>query len=237
MTENSTGSRVFNIQKQRLCEQIVHQIEQDIIGGHLSPGEALPAEKVLVTQFGVSRTVIREAINKLTTKGLIRVTHGKGAVVAPKKDWNVIDAGLLKGLGNSLPELLELRKILEVEAAGLAAERATDDDLQAIGQAIQRYEATLGDAEKRLMADIDFHAAIINATKNNLLAVVLEPVAELLRSSRMATLGAPSGMEKSRVAHARIWDALQKKDAIQARRAMRQHLDEVAADFKAVGIQ
>lgn len=229
-------SRAGEIRRQRLCEQVANKIEEDIIKGDLSPGDELPSERVLVAQFGVSRTVIREAINRLSTKGLIHVVQGKGATVASTEDWNVIDISLLNGLGHSLLELLELRSILEVEAAGLAAERATDEALQAMTEATQRYEGALDDIEERVQADIDFHAEIVRATGNSLLTVILEPVGELLRSSRRATLGAPRGREKSRVAHRKIWEALHKRDSFWAREAMRQHLAEVEEDFRSVGI-
>jgi GntR family transcriptional repressor for pyruvate dehydrogenase complex len=236
MPETFSTTRAAEISRQRLCEQVAGRIEEDIINGHLSPGDELPSERVLVAQFGVSRTAIREAINTLSTKGLIRVMQGKRATVAPKEDWNVLDIGLLNGLSHSLLELLELRKILEVETAGLAAERATDEHLQAMAEAIQRYEEASNDIETRVQADIDFHAAIVKASGNSLLTVILEPVGELLRSSRRATLGAPGGREKSRVAHRKIWEALRTRDSFGARKAIRQHLAEVEEDFRAVGI-
>jgi GntR family transcriptional repressor for pyruvate dehydrogenase complex len=236
MVQTCGLSRVGEIQRQRLCEQVAKMIEEDIVAGRLIPGSNLPPERVLIAQFGVSRTVIREATNILSTKRLIRVVHGKGTVVASKEDWNIIDINLLGGFKQSLLALLELRKILEVEAAGLAAERATDVDLQAIAKAIQTYEEVLHETEKRVQADIEFHAAIVKATGNGLLSVVLEPVAELLRSSREATLSAPGGNQKTKIAHRAILVALQKRDSFEARKAMRQHLAEVEEDFRAVGI-
>lgn len=224
------------IRRDRLYEQVARQIEEGIIKGYLKPGEGLPPERDLVTQYGVSRTVIREAINSLSTKGLVRVVHGKGVSVAPMEDWKVLDAGLLSALSHSLAELLELRKILEVEAAGLAAERATDQDLQAISTALDTYEKAFNNVEERVQADIDFHAAISRATENHLLSIILEPLGELLRSSRKATLGVPAGAEKSRVAHNRICEAIRRRDAAGARQAMRQHLNEVEEDFRTAGI-
>jgi GntR family transcriptional repressor for pyruvate dehydrogenase complex len=233
---DANGNRTGEIARQSLAKQVAAQLRDDIVRDYLHAGEPLPSEKVLATQFGVSRTVIREALNQLATKGLVNVVHGKGSTVAAKDVWHIVDTELLKGLGHSPFELIELRKILEVEAAGLAADRATDEDLQAIGEAIRRYEEAFEHPERRLEADIDFHAAIIRSTKNRLLAIVLEPVSELLRSSRMITLSVPSGAAKSRAAHRRVWEALQQRNAVKARQAMCQHLEEVMEDLRAAAV-
>ncbi len=224
------------IRRERLYEQVARQIEKNIANGHFRPDEQLPPERDLVAQYGVSRTVIREAINSLSIRGLVRVVHGKGAIIAPVEEWKIFDAKLLPVLSRSLKDLLELRKILEVEAAGLAAERGTEEDLQEISSSLKRYEEAFNDVEKRLQADIDFHSAISRATENHLLPIILEPLSELLRSSRKSTLGVPEGAEKSRTAHIRICEAIKKKDAPQARQAMREHLREVEEDLKKAGI-
>jgi DNA-binding FadR family transcriptional regulator len=237
MSHLSRTSRASEIQRQRLGEQVAAKIAEDITSGSLGSGDSLPSERELVAQFGVSRTVIREATSRLSAKGLIHVVHGKGASVASSDNWKVIDVGLLDALEHSLVELLEVRRILEMEVVALAAERATDDDIQSMADAIERYDDALEDIERRVQADMDFHAAIVKACGNSLFPVILEPISELLRSSRQATLGAPMGRRKTQVAHRRILDAIKSRNQVLARQAMHQHLDEVQEDLLTVGIE
>src|SRR5437867_6597662 len=114
----------------------------DIVSEERAPGERLPPEADLALEFGVSRGVAREAIRGLEERGLVRVKHGRGSTVTPRQSWNVLDPDVLAALLQSedrsdlVSELLETRKLIEVECAGLAAERATEEDLAMIAGAL-----------------------------------------------------------------------------------------------------
>src|ERR671938_942803 len=128
----------------RLHEHLMRVLIADIVGGRLAEGDPLPRETSLATQFGVSRGVARECIRGLEERGLVRVKHGRGATVTPDDRWNVFDPEVLGALldghqgADILGEYLQCRRILEVEAAGLAAERATEADLAALADAFAR---------------------------------------------------------------------------------------------------
>src|SRR6266566_353562 len=132
----------------RLHERIREDLIGEIVGGRIKPEGSLPREADLVDRFGVSRGVVREAIRGLEERGLVKVKHGVGATVTEPDNWAVIDRDVLTALIQSphsaevLAEYLQARRILEVEAAGLAAERATPDHLTALSDAFARMTET-----------------------------------------------------------------------------------------------
>src|SRR3954452_25409354 len=128
--------------RKRLYESVVQQIVRQIVHGALKPGTALSIEPVLAQEFGVSRTVIREAMRVLVSKGLLRVKHGSGMWMHGPENWNHLDPLILfeqvrAGQDNGLlVELIELRRLLEPEAAAWAAERRTADNLAVLHAAL-----------------------------------------------------------------------------------------------------
>ncbi|HEX6390423.1 MAG TPA: FCD domain-containing protein, partial [Solirubrobacteraceae bacterium] len=171
----------------------------DIVAGEIPEGTKLPKEIDLTEQFGVSRGVIRESLRTLEERGVIAVRHGSGAVVQPSQRWHVLDADVLAamletpGTANVLGEFIEARRMLEVQAAGLAAERATDQDIESLTQAFtqmraaaERERPTRATEELYHQADLDFHAALLDASKNRVLSRMLRPVRAALAEARRA---------------------------------------------------
>jgi DNA-binding FadR family transcriptional regulator len=148
-------------------------LTSEIVAGARPEGEMLPREVDLAEEFDVSRGVARETIRAMEERGLISVTHGKGATINSPQYWDVFDPDVLAATLDTergsevLGEYLECRRILEVEAAGLAAERATKQDIKRVGEALQRMEETAARplspaAEERFHeADVAFHQALI----------------------------------------------------------------------------
>lgn len=134
---------------QRRHEVVVEQIVAQIMSGSLEPEALLPTENELAQQFAVSRTVIREAVRVLVGKGLVAVRHGSGMQVQPTDQWNYLDPLLLfeqirAGHDETLlTELLELRRVVEVEVAALAAVRRTAQDLHVLQEMVARMRASL----------------------------------------------------------------------------------------------
>jgi GntR family transcriptional repressor for pyruvate dehydrogenase complex len=128
------------IRRVRLRDQVAEMLLDMISSGDYGVGDRLPPERVLVEQLGVSRTVVREALNLLETRGLIRVEHGRGAIVSADTAHALHnDLGfLLRMEPSTLWELMEMRKALEVELAGLAAERATPEDIAVMRAVLDR---------------------------------------------------------------------------------------------------
>src|SRR5262245_20648984 len=131
----------------RLHRHLMLVLIADIVTGELRVGAALPRETDLAGQFGVSRGVARECIRSLEERGLVVVKHGRGATVNSPAAWNVFDPDVLGALldcdqgATILGEYLECRRILEIEAVGLAAQRATERDLAELSSAFARMTA------------------------------------------------------------------------------------------------
>jgi DNA-binding FadR family transcriptional regulator len=209
----------------------------DITGGALEEGEKLPSLTQLAAQFGVSTGVVRECQRALAERGLVSVRHGRRAIVSPEEEWDLFDPDVLAALVRSdraadvLAEYLESRRILEVEAAGLAAERATPRAVQRLSSAFDAMRtaaerARTNPAAEPLYekADVDFHRAIIRAAGNRPLARMAEPVHRALTAT-FATLARPgTRFERGLPEHARILEAIGNGDAAEARLAMREHL-------------
>lgn len=229
----------LRIATQPLHERVVQQIVQQIVGGTMPPGTTLPPEPELAQQFGVSRTVIREAVRVLVAKSLIAVRHGSGMRVQPSDAWHYLDPLILfewvrSGYGEDvLNELLEVRRVLEIEVAALAAQRRTPNDLEQLHTSMARMRESLGDPDTYTRLDIVFHEQILAVARNRLLREALRPVAEAIRAGRFLTIRRPGGAQESMHGHEQIYTAIVKGDADAARAAMRRHVEQFERDIHA----
>jgi DNA-binding FadR family transcriptional regulator len=226
----------------RLHENVMRVLMGDIVSRRIEVGGWLPREADIAAQFGVSRGVARECIRGLEERGLVTVKHGRGATVRPEARWNVLDPDVLGALLDSgrgaaiLGEYLESRRILEIEAAGLAADRAQPSHLTALSDAFDRMEAAAVRAvdspsaeELYHEADITFHRALIDATGNRALGSLTEPIHRALIAARRPLARPDVRVERSLPEHQRILAAVAQADPDAAREAMRDHLLTVEA--------
>ena len=206
-----------------------------VISGGLDPGERLPPERELCSRLGVSRTVVREALNLLEARGIISIEHGRGAVVSGGGPRAVRDTLglLLRVQPKTLWELLEMRGILEVEVAGLAAERAGDEDVAAMRHQLDRMRDSIEAPEGYVDADVEFHAFLARAARNEVLLTMLEPVVDLLRASRRVSAALPGRALRALGEHEEILGRVEAGDAPGAREEMRLHLTKTAEDIEA----
>jgi GntR family transcriptional regulator, transcriptional repressor for pyruvate dehydrogenase complex len=208
-----------------------------VVSGGLEPGERLPPERELCARLGVSRTVVREALNLLEARGLISIEHGRGAVVSGGNTDAVRDAlGLiLRVRPKVLWELLEMRAILEVGISGLAAERATEEDTDAMRAELERMAASIDTPEGYVDADVEFHALLARGARNGVLLTMLEPIVDLLRASRRVSASRrPGSALRALGEHEEILRRVEAGDAEGARREMRAHLANTVKDIEAV---
>ena len=226
----------------RLHEQVVQQLVQEIVSGEFSPGEALPTEPDLAHRFGVSRTVVREAVRVLVSKGLVAVRQGSGMWVQPADKWDHLDPLLLfeqvraqeaAGETSLLDELIETRRILETEIAALAAQRRTEEDLSALSAALDGMERAKDDADGYTAQDLRFHDAILAASRNRLLREALRPVTSALREGRFIAVRRAGVISRSLPSHRAIHAAIEGRDAERAREAMRGHISLFERDIRA----
>jgi DNA-binding FadR family transcriptional regulator len=226
----------------RLHENVMRVLLGDIVSRRVDVGGWLPREVDIAEQFSVSRGVARECIRGLEERGLVSVKHGRGATVRPEERWNVLDPDVLGALLDSgrgaaiLGEYLESRRILEIAAAGLAAERARPRHLNALSDAFERMAAAAERAvdspaaeELYHEADIAFHRAIIDATGNRALGSMTEPIHRALIAARRPLARPEARLERSLPEHQRILAAVAQGDPDAARDAMRDHLLTVEA--------
>ena len=211
----------------------------DIVAGRRRAGEALPREVELAERFGISRGVAREGLRALEERGLVTVKHGSTTTVNARDAWDLFDVDVLTAALASpdavelLGEYLETRRIIEEEAAGLAAERATREQ---IGALEDRFEAMLAALKLRVAreqeqayhaADVAFHAALVEATGNAPLASLVRRIDDALLAARYP-LARPSYRRSRAIPeHEAILAAVRARDGAAARAAMHAHLETV----------
>jgi len=218
----------LSIRRERLYKQVADQIQELIVAESLKPGDKLPSERELAERLGLSRTVVREAIHTLSIRGLVHVKPGCGAYVRqlrPEDAAASMELLLkLRQTPRSLENLYELRRMLETEIAALAAERATEDDLRALEEAVAGMEQHADDLERYAESDLAFHAALAAATQNGLFCALLDSIGHLWREIIRISLDAPGALRDGVRYHRQILACVQARDVEGARRVMLEHV-------------
>jgi GntR family transcriptional regulator, transcriptional repressor for pyruvate dehydrogenase complex len=223
------------VQTSRLYEQIVQQIEESVTSGQLKEGDQLPAERELAQQFGVSRTAVREAVKTLREKGLVEAYPGRGTFITngtARSIQQTLDRMIRSGQAEGTAHLTEVREILEPEIAALAAQRVDEEMLSAMREAIAVMDAARKDSEAFIEGDLDFHLALAEAAANPLILSLIDSIVGLLREQRTRTYFVEGGPERGQYHHRRILEAIEHRDAVGAREAMRAHLLQVREDSR-----
>lgn len=218
-----------------LPDQIAEQLTEMIIEGVLPPGGALPTEAELAKRYGVSRAVVREAIRVLQTRGMVGVRQGVSSLVNPAERWEFGQPLTLMVRSDQWPlgDWVEVRKVLETEAAALAARRADKEAVTHIRAALERMETTGGaPSETYAAADIDFHLQIAAAAHNLPLAGLMAPLLAPLHGRIVEILRWPDAATWSNIQHRKIFEAIARGDAAEAGAAMRHHLEHVAQEVE-----
>jgi len=214
-----------------LTREVVERLTREITGGKLGPGARLPTEQALMSAFGVSRTVVREAVAALRADGLVVTRQGVGAFVAGdiRRPFRIDPEGLRSI--DEVVNLMELRMGVEIEAAGVAAERASRAGLDGIARALKAIDRAIARDESAIDEDFAFHRAIAAATANPQFAHFLEYLGRFIipRQSVRVEPGRLAGprayLERIQAEHRAIHDAIAARDPAAARAAMRRHLD------------
>lgn len=208
-----------------------------ILRGDLKPGDPLPSEAQLLDEYEVSRTVLREAVKVLAAKGLVEALPKRGTRVRPRQHWSLLDRDVLTWKYEAAPDpgflrdLIEVRRIIEPRAAALAAERATEADLAEMESAFRQMGASVGKIEEYIVADMNFHDAILAASHNEILEQMTHAIATALRVSRKITTLVPGSSETSQPEHLAVLDALRSRDGAAAEAAMSHLIDRAARDI------
>ena len=217
----------------RLYEQMAERIRQAIINGDISTGDRLPNERDLAKQYGVSRTVVREAIKTLRQEGLVEVRPGLGTFVVDatgERLKQTFDLMMSFGRENVLADIVEIREILEPQIAAIAAQHATSEDLERMEKAITLMEEHIEVIEKYTEEDHSFHLALARATQNAILPRLMASIVDLLQELRKRIAQVEGARERGQRHHRAIVDAVRNQDPDAARAAMQAHLEQVRRD-------
>lgn len=214
-----------------LTADIYRKMVSHLIRGDWQPGMRIPAERELCQMLGVGRASLREALKALEIIGMIEIRLGDGTYVCKRSEF--LSRPLLWAIASSSEpaatlELIEARSLIEVELAGLAADRATREDLKQLGENLNRMEGALQNQHEFLQADIDFHLTIADAAHNSILTNALNLIRNLLQRWISRTLAIEGVPEKAFEQHKQVFMAIAKKDSSAARSAMQIHLGEMA---------
>jgi GntR family transcriptional repressor for pyruvate dehydrogenase complex len=223
------------VRSSRLYEQIVRQVEESIHKGILKAGEQLPPERELAQQFRVSRTAVREAVKALTEKGLVEAYPGRGTFITESTPYSMrqsLDRMMKMGQPEGSAYLAEVREILEPEIASLAATRVDAEDLASMREQIAIMDNARKDPDAFIEADLDFHLALAEAAANPLILSLIDSIVGLLREQRMGIFHVEGGPERGQYHHKRIMEAVEHRDPLGARDAMKAHLRQVREDSR-----
>lgn len=222
----------------RTFERVLQMIEQSIENGTLRPGQKLISEREFATALKIGRPSVREAFRALEMLGLIKTADRQGAIVQqPSTSSFARFFRLMLSLQKSMTEeLLELRIVLDCEAAGLAARRATPQDLAGIRQCLDEMAADVRTGGTGAAADIRFHAAVQAATHNGSMGFIYDAIADLLKqghhSVRAEMLRNPRTLEELLRVHEQIYECIRDKDPDGAMRKMRDHFSFTASIYE-----
>ncbi len=217
------------VRRTRLFEDVARQVQQLIVDGTLTPGDLLPPERQLAERFGVSRNSVRDAIRVLELAGLVIARQGEGNVVAEVSASTLVApiALLLTRKRKLVAELLEVRKMLEPALAARAAVHASSEQIARMDEILGRQREKALRGEPTVEEDSEFHYVIALAARNTVVLKLLDVLMDLLRETRVRSLQTPGRLERSLAGHRRVLDAIQRRDAEAAERAVRQHLEEI----------
>ncbi len=215
---------------QELCDYIL----DGLMAGIIQQGDKIPSERELSEQLGIGRSTLREAIKVLVIMGLLEIRKGQGTYISEGSD-GFYTAPLRWGLiigSRSVMELIEVRTILECEAARLATERARKQDMDCIGEDIANMDKAIeeNDPESFVAADVDFHMNIVNATNNSAMAQMLKTIRKLLEIWIAKVLTDRPSMQITLKEHQEVFNCMRLGDSDGAYEAMRNHI--VAASMR-----
>jgi GntR family transcriptional repressor for pyruvate dehydrogenase complex len=224
---NGNGSKVAAMSGSgQTTEEVIARVSDLIKGAQLKAGDRLPPERALAKQLGVSRPSLRAGLRAMSSMGVLKSRQGAGTFVAdgpPTLDSEPLR--LLAALhGFSFNHMFEARSILEVGAAGLAAEHATGEQLATLADEIAEMYANLNDPQQYLLHDICFHRAVAAASNNPTLVTLVEMVSAVMYERRRETIERAHDFTESLELHQQVYRAIRSRQPEEARAAMREHI-------------
>lgn len=222
-----------------LTDRVTEMLLEEITSGDYRVGEVLPPEQIIATRMGVSRTVLREAVSRLKGDGIVQSKQGRGLTVMQTARPSVLRMQAADiGDADQVLRIVELRRGFEIEAAQLAAQRRSEEDLAAMRQALRKMGDAIatGDVAVGVDADMEFHRCVARATRNehylnffDFLAVLLKKNLRVSRSRSAKIAGRGAQAQKE---HEALFAAIEKGDVELARQQARTHVDNTEARLR-----
>lgn len=218
--------RLQPVQKRSLTQEAFDQLVAYVEEGPLRPGDALPSQQELADQLGVSRPVLREAMQRLEAAGLVEIRHGSGSYVAQPPAESLLERILGHFTYDQAVHLLEARMIIEAECAALAAVRATEEDFAAMQAAVDKIRELAEQGELTIDGADAFHEALTAASHNSVLAALgkLFKMPNYIQGIRVE-LALPDISGHEYESHNRLLEAIRLRDPDLARSRVREHLE------------
>ena len=223
-------STSMRIERKRVTDQIIDQLIAMISEGKFKPGDKLPSETALMELFGVGRSSLREAVGALSLVGMLTVQPGHGTHVAPsagEHSSRPLRWGMFVGWREKLHEFIEARIALEQTLVGMAAERATEAEIEEIRRAHNLLKASKLTRRNAIQADLDFHVSIANASHNSVLARFLEELRQPVRNWMEQKASLFGGYDRVYEQHDAVFNAILNRDPVRAQRMIKEHLEAV----------
>jgi GntR family transcriptional repressor for pyruvate dehydrogenase complex len=214
--------------RETVVTTITRRLVSYLLAGDFTPGQRIPSERKLAEGLGVGRSVVREALKSLTLLGLVEVRQGDGTYLkSPDSSLlpQAIEWGLMLGVKRT-KDFVEARQHLEVVLAGLAAERATDEDVAELHRLLEvmRAAGAARDAQRFVDADVAFHFRVAASARNDALSDILTSIRSLLQVWVTRVIEAADDFGPSYVEHVPVLEAIEAKDPDAARAAMEAHM-------------
>jgi DNA-binding FadR family transcriptional regulator len=218
------------IQRRKLYQEVLARLMERISSGEIPPNSHLPSERELMEEYGVGRPAVREALQSLERSGIVEIAHGERARVVVPTAAQLLSqfAGgamhMLRTQPGTLVHLREVRVFLEMGTAGMAAQRATEEEIASLRLSVARHRASVADAERFMELDMAFHREIAAISKNPIFPSIVEALFRWASTYYQTLVRAPGAEALTLVEHERIVDAIAAKDPDAASSAMRDHL-------------
>lgn len=215
------------LQKVTAVEAIVESLKKRMRAGEFMPGDRLPSEQEMLTQYSVSRLTLREALARLAALGIINVRHGKGAFVAEEISTAALDNVLIPLFSRNdaamMQDLVDARAMIESEIAVRVAKNRTDEDLLLLKGLIDCDKSVFKDPERFARQDYAFHEALVDMAGNQFLKVMYRPLYHQIRSFLIEYATTTDDLEAAMEWHRPILEAIQDRDVEVAQRLAKGH--------------
>jgi len=220
--------------RENISEKIIEHVKEMIVTGKLKPGDRLPAEETFATQMGVGRGTVREALCVLSYVGLLERRKNGTYVSAGggKKTGDTITSAIRQYSGYM--EIIEVRRVVEPELAALAAARATPEQVAELGDHYQRMLREQSDRERFIDDDNQFHRIIFAAAGNSLFQKIMGTIQEVMRDNQAQVIRSGQIMPRSLGFHQRLFEAIKDGDPNNARRIMREHVEDIEREMQKI---